>query len=482
MIAAPSANARTVDLLVIGGGPAGQKAAIQAAKAGRRVALIDRASAPGGECVRRGTIPSKTLRETALHLSGLRHRAAGLSCLTRGPLDAGTKLASLMQRLDAVVLGHEHFLGAQLSRNGIEFRCGHARFEGPGRVRVVHSNGGSQLYAPKHVVLATGSRPRQVPGFEVDGHHIVDSDTILSMEHLPSSLLVIGGGVIACEFATVFQALDAHVTLIDRAPRPLGFLDAEIAQRFTRSFQASGGVLLPSVDPVGVEVDKEHDGVRPVRCRLADGREFRAEVVLLALGRRAALDGLGLETVGINPNARGFLDVDANFRTDAPGVYAVGDVIGPPSLATSAMEQGRRAALHALGLPPPGGRDLVPIGIYTIPELASVGLAEAEARAQHGEIRVGRSAFDELARGQINGALDGLLKLITDREGRRILGVQVVGEGAAELVHLGQIAMLGDLSVETFVDHVFNFPTYAEAYRVAALDVLGQCARALHAA
>lgn len=474
--------ARVFDLLVVGGGPAGQKAAIQAAKAGRRVLLVDREAAPGGECVRRGTIPSKTLRETALHLSGLRQRAAGLHCLARSPIDAGTKLANLMARLDAVVLGHEHFLGAQLSRNGIEFLRGNARFDGPGRIFIDRADGRVERVAAQQVVLATGSRPRQVPGFHVDGHNIVDSDSILTLEHLPNSLLVLGGGVIACEFATVFQALDVAVTIVDRAERPLAFLDREIGERFTRSFQAAGGTLVPAVDPVGVELAPTADGRPAVRCELKDGREFRADVCLLALGRRAALENLGLETIDLAPNGRGFLEVDEFFRTKAPGVYAVGDVIGPPSLATSAMEQGRRAALHALGLPQPGGRDLVPIGVYTIPELASVGLCEAEARERGIPVRVGRARFHELARGQINGALDGLLKMVTDAEGHTLLGVQVVGENAAEIVHLGQIAMLGNLGVHAFVDHVFNFPTYAEAYRVAALDVLGQCHRARTAA
>ncbi len=468
------------DLIVIGGGPAGQKAAVQGAKAGARVLLVDREARPGGECVRRGTIPSKTLRETALHLAGLRGGMVGASRLAE-PLDRGVALASLMRRLEAVIAQHERFIGAQLERNGIEFRRASAHLTGPGRLTLAVQGAAPESLCSSRILLATGSRPRPVPAFPVDGRSVLDSDTILGIEFLPRSLIVLGAGVIACEFATIFQALGVPVTLIDKAPRLLPFFDPELCDRFAASFDGAGGTRLHGVEPVSMECVPcpEAANGEAVRVHLADGRAVEADALLVALGRRADVRMLGLENVGLTPDARGFLPVDAEFRTAAEGIWAVGDLIGPPALAATAMEQGRRAARAALGLPPVGSGSEPPVGIYTIPELAGFGLSEAAARERFGEegVLVGRARFDELARGQISGCLDGLLKLVCDRAGERVLGVQIVGEGASELVHLGQLAVLGSLGPEALVDNVFNFPTLAEAYRVAALDVLGQRAR-----
>ncbi len=462
-----------VDLLVIGGGPAGHKAAIQGAKAGLSVVLVERERGAGGECVRRGTIPSKTLRESALRLptraaAGAEDPAAGASGAER------TTVKSLMQRLEQVLAGHERVMTAQLERNRVSLVQGRARFVSPSAVEVLALDGSRRRLEARWIVVATGSRPRNPPELAIDHAHVLDSDSILSMVYLPRSLVVLGAGVIAAEFATLFQALGVAVTMVDKGERPLSFLDPEITARFVARFQALGGRFVARERAARVACSAAEGQVVTL---LSGGEELRSEKVLVALGRAASVGGLALEEAGIELDERGLVPVDGDCRTRVPHVYAVGDVIGPPALAASAMEQGRRAVLHALGLPPPHGADLVPVGIYTIPELASVGLSEEAARARLGGCLVGRAPYEELARGQINGASEGLLKLVADPEGERILGAQIVGEGATELVHLAQVAMLGELGVEAFVDNVFNFPTFAEAYRVAALDVAGQRAR-----
>jgi NAD(P) transhydrogenase len=468
-------SARSFDVVVLGAGPAGQKAAVQAAKAGRSVILVEREAGVGGECVRRGTIPSKTLRETAAFLAGLRDRGGAELVAELGP---ETKVKSLMGRLDAVLRAHETYQGQQMARNGIEVVRGVARFTGLHDVAVGCLDGSEVELRGQVIVVATGSRPRSPDGIDVDHERVLDSDSILDLLYLPRSLTVLGGGVIAAEFASIFQTLGVAVTMIDRGPRPVGFLDPELTERFLESFETAGGRFLPGRRAVAVRTDEPG----AVVAELDDGSQVRAEKVLVALGRVAALDGLGLDRVGLAPSERGFLAVDPNGRTAVPHVWAVGDVVGPPALAASAMEQGRRAMCAALGLPLPSGADHTPIGIYTIPEMASVGLDEATATKTHGSVLVGRAPFSEVARGHIAGSSRGLLKLIADAEGRAILGTQVVGEGATELVHVAQMALVGGLTVEALVENIFNFPTLAEAYRVAALDVLGQVAQRQRAA
>jgi NAD(P) transhydrogenase len=463
------------DFVVLGAGPAGQKAAIQAAKEGQRVLLVDRAASAGGECVRRGTIPSKTLRESALRL---RDRLGSASGAVSGIPGAGplgllgprAPVEPLMQRLHAVLTAHESYIGRQLDRNGIERRRGRARFVDPHTIEITSVDGTRRDVRGRFVVVATGSRPRTPPEIEVDHEHVLDSDSILSLIYLPCSLIVLGAGVIACEFATIFQALGVQVTLVDRAERPLAFLDRELTDLFVRQFERMGGRFVAAT----AAASARHDGIANVHVSIAGGGMLTAEKVLVALGRTASIADLGLATAGLGPNARGFLDVDANCRTAVPHVYAAGDVIGPPALAASSMEQGRRAVRHALGLELGPPHDTIPSGIYTIPELASVGIGEAEAQRRGLAIVVGRARFEELARGQINGETEGLLKLVCDARGERLLGAQILGEGATELIHLAQMAMVGELPVSTFVENVFNFPTLAEAYRVAALDVAGQ--------
>jgi NAD(P) transhydrogenase len=456
------------DVLVLGSGPAGQKAAVQAVKAGRRVALVEQEAGVGGMCVHRGTIPSKTLRESALQLSRLRRSAALLDFTLKPDLE----VASLTARLDEVVKAHVAYMGRQLERNGIRVFHGRARFLSDRVVEVQSLDGSVRQVQAATIFIATGSRPRTPPEIAIDHENILDSDSILSMLYLPASLTVLGGGVIACEYASIFAHLGVAVTMIDRADRPLKFMDAELVGRFVSDFQRNGGRFLGERNIGSVE----WDGVSRVITRLATGEVIESDKMLVALGRAASIEGLALGAAGLRANARGLLEVDEHCRTIVPHIYAIGDVIGPPSLAATAMEQGRRAACHALGLAPGSPAEMIPIGIYTIPEMACVGLSEEEAAKRHPGARllVGRGRFEEVARGQISGVQDGLLKLVADASGNKLLGVQIVGEGATELIHLGQMALLAGNSVDAFVENIFNFPTLAEAYRVAALDLLEQ--------
>lgn len=455
-----------VDVAVIGGGPAGQLAAMTAAQAGQHTVLVEQEPHAGGECVRRGTIPSKTLREAAVALSSFRARSGGVVELTVG---AHLQLAALMQRKTEVIDAHERFLTEQLARAGVVTWHGRARFTSPTQLEVGSVTGERRQLEARAIVVATGSRPRTPPDVPIDHEHVLDSDSILSMTWLPRSLVVLGSGVIASEYASIFQALGVKVTMIDRAPRPLGFLDAELADVFLDDFTRAGGTFRGERRHTAIEFD----GVESVTVRLDDGTVLSAEKVLCSLGRVANVDGLGLSAAGLTTNARGLLTVDADLRTSVPTIYAVGDVIGPPSLASTSMEQGRRAMRHWLGQPDRRGAETIPAGVFTIPELSCIGLTEAAAR-QQGPVIVGRAPFERLARSHINAAPHGVLKLVCDGEGRTILGVHVAGEGAAELVHLGQLAMSAKLPVDTFVDDIFNFPTYAEAYRLAAMEVIAQ--------
>lgn len=467
-------DAAHFDLVVIGAGPGGQKAAVQGAKAGRKVLLVEREAAVGGECVRRGTIPSKTLRQCGLNYMRWTRdfvdRDAGERCQLA--------MATLLRRQSAVTCAHEDYMSRQMERNGIAIWRGHASFSGPRSIEVKGVDGARQRVSADVIVIATGSRPRTPPNVPVDHENILDSDSILSLAYLPKSLIVLGAGVIACEFASVFAALGVKVTIVDKGERPLAFLDSELTTRFVTEFEALGGKFLGRRNLAKVEFD----GVSQVELALEGGELLRADKVLCALGRVAQVSGLALDKAGLAVNSRGTLDVDANCATRTPGIYAVGDVIGPPALAATSMEQGRRAVRHAFGLPPLSVSSTTPVGIYTIPEMSSVGLTEAEVIAREGGALVGRAKFSELARGHINGDEGGLLKLVCDSSGRKLLGAQILGDGATELIHVAQMAIASQQDIDVFIDNVFNFPTFAEAFLVAALDVLGQRQRLARAA
>jgi NAD(P) transhydrogenase len=457
------------DVVVIGGGPGGHTAAICAAKAGKAVALVERDARVGGACVHRGTIPSKALREAAVELGRFMARAAELGV----EMPAELRFAHVRGHLDKVIDVHVRCLSDQLARNGVTRFHGHAIFRDPCTIDVRCPSGLVREIAADVFVIATGSRPRQPPGIEIDHEHVLDSDSVLGMEYLPHSMTILGGGVIACEYASILASLGVLVTLVDRADRPLAFLDPALSQGFLQAFANSGGRYLGGRAVASVEID----GPGATTTTLDGGETIASERVLVALGRVPATSALGLQAAGIAIDTHGRIPVDADCRTAVPGIYAVGDVIGAPALASCATEQGRRAMMHALGLADAKASRVVPVGIFTVPELATVGETRAQVRARLGDAIVGRAEFAEIARGQIAGEPDGFLEIVCDPTGEQLLGVGIVGEGATELVHLGQMVMLGSGRVRELVDTVFNFPTMAEAYRVAALDVLGQVQR-----
>lgn len=457
---------RQFDVIVIGSGPAGQKAAVQAAKAGKTVALIERDPWLGGACVHRGTIPSKTLRENALRVNHMRQNAK----LSNFNLAEDIEMATLIDRLEDVLKAHDGYMQRQIERNNIEWIHGRARFISTHEIELKKVRGEAEIISGSNFVIATGSYPRKPDNIPIDHEHVFDSDSILSMLYLPKSLTVLGGGVIASEYASIFQALNVKVTMIDRFPLPLGFLDGDLTSKFVHAFEAMGGSWLGNREIESVA----WDGISHVVTTCTDGTVIKSEKMLCAAGRLANVSGLGIKGIGLKVNENGHISVDENLKTSVDHIYAAGDVIGPPSLASASMEQGRRASCNALGLPVGKMSKTIPVGIYGIPELSSVGLTQQEAEKTHGKVLVGIAKFEEIARGQISGLQDGMLKIICDADGKKVLGVAVVGEGATELVHIGQMAILANADVDIFVESIFNFPTLAEAYRVAALAVIGQ--------
>jgi NAD(P) transhydrogenase len=437
------------DVLVIGSGPAGQKSAIQAAKANQRVAIVELDSLFGGACVHRGTIPSKTLRENALRIKNMRQNAA----LADFTLGEDTEMVTLIDRLDEVLKSHDKYMRKQMDRNKVERIHGRASFIDNQTIRITKVGGDIADVCAKIIIIAAGSYPRTPDNIPIDHEHIFDSDSILSMLYLPSSLTVLGGGVIASEYATIFQALGVKVTMIDRYPTPLGFLDSDMTDTFAKAFTNMGGTWMGSQN-----VDKVYwDGISEVITECVDGTVIRSQKLLCAAGRLANVKGLHLENAGLALNNKGLISVDENLRTNVANIYAAGDVIGPPSLASASMEQGRRAACNALGIPTGMMGQLIPAGIYSIPELSSVGLTEKQAREQYGDVIVGIASFAEVARGQISGNTEGMLKIVADPQGKKILGVMLVGEGSTEVVHIGHMAMLCDADVDIFVESTFNF-------------------------
>lgn len=458
------------DFVIIGSGPAGQKAAIQAASNGRRVLVIEQDRSVGGICVHRGTIPSKALRETTVILRRFQDRLRSNATVR---LPSVTPLSDLMDRVDHVIAAHVSYMSKQLAQCEVEVAHGRGCVVGQHEVEILSPHGDRRRVQAEWIVIATGSRPRRPDNVPIDHEHILDSDSILSMTYLPASLLVLGGGVVASEYASIFAALGVKVTMIDRSPRPLAFLDPELTDRFVQRFQGYEGSYIGN-ERVSRVI---WNGFDAVSVATESGRHLSAEKLFCALGRIAAVDGLGLAEVGIAPDAKGHLAVNENCQTNVPNIYAVGDVIGPPSLASSSMDQGRRAVCHALDLPRGTPPHLIPVGIYSIPEMACVGLTEEDARKKYGDVVVGRAQFDELARSQISGETDGLLKIVAEPKEGKILGIHIVGEGATELIHVGQMGLLAGCGVDMFYDHIFNFPTLAEGYRVAALDLTAAIAR-----
>ena len=450
------------DFIVIGSGPGGHNAAVHAEREGKKVAIIEKEREIGGACVHQGTIPSKTLRETASNLSRFTKSANGFQF----SLKENVQVESLMSRKVQVRKEHVRYMTSQLK--DVDTFRGKATFKDDHTIEIKNLKGEISEISAEYIVIATGSRPRDPENIPTDHEHILDSDSILSMIYLPTSLTVLGGGVIACEYATIFSVLGVKVTIIDTADRPLRFLDPQLTDKFIESFENQNGTYLGNKKISSVE----WDGISEVVTKLESGEEIHSQKMFVALGRLANVEILNPNKVGIELSSRNQILVNENYQTNKSHIYAVGDVIGFPALASTSMEQGRRAIHHALGMDMGTPFENVPMGIYTIPEISCIGLAESEAREKYGEnIIVGFANFDEVARGQISGISDGLLKIVCAEDGQTILGVHIIGDGSTELIHVAQMAILGKLPLDTFIENVMNFPTLAEAYRLAALDV-----------
>ena len=461
---------QSYDLIVIGSGPAGEKGAAQAAYFSKKVALVERARI-GGVCVHTGTIPSKSLRESALYLSGLRTRAIEGFL---NPHLGRVRIADLTAHKERVCTEEGRRVHTNMVRHGVDIYEGSGRLTGPNSVVVEGEDGRRTELQGTFILVATGSvthRPASIP---FDRTTVFDSDDILDLNHLPESLLVIGAGVIGCEYASIFAALGVRVILVEPRSRLLSFIDTEIAEHLATGFTGLGLDLRlnTTVERIAVE------GPSKVRASLSSGEVVRVEKVLFAAGRSGATSGLGLEQAGVQTNKRGQIPVDHAFRTRCPSVYAAGDVIGFPALASTSMDQGRVAVCHAFGLKYKTGLTrLQPYGIYTIPELSAVGVTEGDMVARGEDYEVGRAWFHENARGRINGSGNGMIKLVFDPLDKRLLGVHIVGEHAAELVHIGMMTMHHEGTIDAFIDAVYNYPTLSEAYKYAAYDGLGRLQR-----
>ncbi|HXN86022.1 MAG TPA: Si-specific NAD(P)(+) transhydrogenase [Candidatus Binataceae bacterium] len=455
------------DLVVIGSGPAGHAAAIQAAKLRRRVLMIERKAIVGGVCMNIGTIPSKTMREAVLYLSGFReHALYGESYKVKEKIT----LADLLFRVEPVVRHEVDVTRHQLLRNNIELMHADASFVDAHTVRLISTQGAAERNVTvDKVVVAVGTEAAVDPRMPLDGNCVFSSDDILQMKDLPSSLAVIGAGVIGCEYASMFAALGVKVTMIEKRPRLLPFVDAEIIDALTYHLRERRVTMR-----LGEEVDRvelvEDGGPRRVKINLVSGKQIIADKVLRSIGRSGATSKLNLESAGVSTYDRGKVKVNDVYQCETPNIYAVGDVIGFPSLASTSKEQGRIAACHAFGIEAKHAPDLFPYGIYTIPEISFVGQTEEELTEKGVPYEIGKAQYREIARGQIVGDTTGMLKLIFERNTRELLGVHIIGEGAVELVHIGQAVLSLKGKVDYFIDTVFNYPTLAECYKSAAFD------------
>jgi NAD(P) transhydrogenase len=457
------------DLVVIGSGPAGEKGAAQAAYFGKRVALVECGPNLGGAGVNTGTVPSKTLRESALYFSGLRQR--GLYGVDYS-LREGLTVQGFMHRKDAVVSAERAKIATNLAAHKIELIAGMAQFEDPHTVKVVDEHGAPRFLRGEVILIATGSKPHRLPEIPFDDKTVFDSDSILTMDRIPKSMIVVGGGVIGCEYASIFTALGVEVTLVDGRERLLPFLDAEISELLRARLDSLGLKFLFQERAKGTE--RIAGGVR---MTLASGKVIVAETALLAAGRRGAIDGIHLEKAGLGINQRGNLDVNDHYQTHVRHIYAAGDVIGFPALASTSMEQGRVAMCHAFGIPYKQRlASQLPMGIYTIPEISAVGETTESCEIRKISYEVGRAKYANNARGQIIGESTGMLKLIFRPDNRQLLGVQIFGEGATELIHLGMAVLESGGTIDTFIELVFNSPTLSELYKYAAYDGLGNLA------
>jgi NAD(P) transhydrogenase len=460
----------TYDLVVIGSGPSGQRAAVSAVKKGKRVALVEMRGVLGGVCINTGTIPSKTMREAVLHLSGYNYRSIyGMNYRVKEKIT----MADLAFRVQHVIKTEIDVTEAQLSRNMVDVVHGIASFENPHKLRVENSRGGS-TYEAESIVIAVGTKPAVTPKVPINGKTIINSDQVLELTELPRTLIVVGGGVIGVEYTCMFAALGVRVTLVEKRPRLLEFADQEIVEALSYHLRDSRVTMRLNEEVESVE--ELPDGT--VVANLESKKRISGDALLYAVGRQGNVDELNLAAAGIEADGRGRIPVDQNFRTKVPHIYAVGDVIGFPSLASVSMEQGRMAVERAYGNDIlQSNPSLYPYGIYTIPEISFIGKTEEQLTEEDVPYEVGVAYYREMARGQIRGDTTGRLKLIFHRETKQILGVHIIGEGASELVHIGQAVMALNGKLEYFIDTVFNYPTLAECYKAAAFNGINRLAR-----
>jgi NAD(P) transhydrogenase len=453
------------DLIVIGCGPAGEKGAAQAAYFGKRVVVIERAQAVGGSCINTGTVPSKTLRESALYFSGLKQR--GLYGIDYS-LKENLTVHDFMHHERAVVEMERTRILKNLELHKIQLLPGQASFEDDHTVTVTGPEG-IRTFCAEVILIATGSKPHRPAEIAFDDIHTFDSDTFLRMDRIPKSLAVIGGGVIGCEYASIFMALGVDVTLVDGRDQLLPFLDEEISNRLRDRFLSLGMHLWFNERPVKVE---NHSS--GARLLMKSGKTLEVEAALFAAGRRAAVDNLALEKASLVLNDRGYIPVNENYCTSVENIYAVGDVIGFPALASTSMEQARVAVCHAFGLNyKQRVASLLPMGVYTIPEISAAGETEESCKEKGLDYCVGRALYENNARGHITGDTSGLLKLIFSRKNRKLLGIGMIGESATELIHIGMMVLDKGLTIDEFIEQVFNYPTLSETYKYAAYDGLG---------
>lgn len=461
------AAAQEYDMVVIGSGPGGQKAAIASAKLGKSVAVVERGQMLGGVCVQTGTIPSKTLREAVLYLTGMSQRELyGASYRVKEKITP----ADLLARTQHVIGKEVDVVRNQLMRNRIDLLIGHGRFLDPHTIEVEDPSRREKItISGKYVVIATGTRPARPSGVEFDEDRVLDSDGILDLKTLPASMVVVGAGVIGIEYASMFAALGTKVTVVEKRDDMLDFCDPEVVEALKFHLRD-----LAVTFRFGEEVTAVDVGAAGTVTTLASGKQIPAETVMYSAGRQGQTDHLDLHNAELEADNRGRIFVDDFFQTKVPHIYAVGDVIGFPALAATSMEQGRLAAYHAFGEPTEGITDLQPIGIYSIPEVSYVGATEVELTKSSVPYEVGVARYRELARGQIAGDSYGMLKLLVSTDDLKLLGVHIFGTSATEMVHIGQAVMGCGGTVEYLVDAVFNYPTFSEAYKVAALDVMNK--------
>lgn len=463
-------SAAKYDLVVIGSGPSGQRAAVAASKMKKRVAVVESRSVVGGVCVNTGTIPSKTMREAVLHLSGYNYRSVyGINYRVKERIS----MADLAFRVQAVIKTEVDVTEAQLSRNGIDIVHGIAHFVDPHQVRVEGLTGDSTIEADR-IIIAVGTKPACSPKVPINGRTIINSDQVLDLPALPKSLIVVGGGVIGVEYTCMFSTLGVRATLIEKRAKLLEFADQEIVESLSYHLRDSRVTMR-----LGEEVESVAelpDGT--VVANLESKKRVSGDALLYAVGRQGAIDELNLAAAGITADNRGRIPVNENYQTNVEHVYAVGDVVGFPSLASVSMEQGRIAAARAFNdTHTSSNPSFYPYGIYTIPEISFIGKTEEQLTDEDVPYEVGMAFYRETARGQIRGDTTGRLKLIFHRDTRKVLGVHIIGEGASELVHIGQAVMVMGGTVDYFVETVFNYPTLAECYKAAAFNGLGRLHR-----